>query len=621
MKPYGFMITRLALTGPGVEDAELRFHGGLNVITGPSDTGKTFAFECIDFMLGAHQPPKKIPEAEEYDSVCLDIHDHQTNSEISLTRSLKGGPFKLNIEGEEKILGDKHKADDEDTASQFLLKLSNLQGKLIRKNANGQTRSFSFRDMAHLSVISEEEIIKNRSPILTGQFIKETEEKSAYSLLLSGLDSSSSVEVPDPKEIKKRFEAKEELLEEVIANTKSKIEEIKIDIDLPDLSKQLERLEHSIKECKESLNEINESAAPLEEIRRTVWEKLNKTESRLGVLYELQSRFSLLHEQYHSDMLRLQAITESGMRLGEMCLERCPVCGALADDQDRNYQECQTDPVAVAKSCASEVSKIKGLISDLELTQDDIQREVNELISTKSQYQDELKDASLNLKDHLEPRINDAINNLHTYQERKEQILKAIYLYDQLKDLQELHNNLREEVPERVGKPAFANLGTRYFEKFAKAVQERLKAWNFPNIDKVTFDEKNWDIVISGRSRSSHGKGVRAITHAAFTLSLLRYCLDNDLPHSGVVVIDSPLVVYRQPDADEKNFSSDVKLAFYYDLSQSYQDSQVIIIENDAPPDDLNPVNPINIIRFTGMDMGRRGFIPVLGQFEKETSQ
>lgn len=617
MKHQGFMITRLALTGPKVEDAELQFRRGLNVITGPSDTGKTFAFQCIDFMLGAGKAPKSIPEARGYDSVSLDIRDYETNRDISLTRSLSGGQFKLNDEGKERVLKEKHVANDDKSASQYYLNLSDLQAKRIRKNENGETVSFSFRKMAHLSVISEEDVIKNISPILSGQRSTATEEKSAFNLLISGSDDSSIVAIPDPKEVKKRFEAKEEVLGELIAKQKLKIQELQVDADLPDLIEQLDRLEQLINECTESLNEMEESTALLEEIRSEAWARLKPVESRIDFLFELQARFSLLNDQYHSDMLRLQAIEESSIRLDEMSLEHCPVCGALSKNQDPNYQEYQTDPLSVAESCASEVSKIKGLISDLELTRGDIKREINELNSKKSHYQDELKIASLNLQDHLNTRINHAINNLNTHQERKEHILKAISQYEQLRELEKLQNDLQKESSEKREKPKFTLPDNHYLEEFAKAVQERLKAWKFPYLDRVTFDGNAYDIVISGRPRSSHGKGVRAVTHAAFTLSLLRYCLDNDLPHSGVVVIDSPLVVYRQPDADEESFSSDVKLAFYYDLSQSFLDSQVIIIENDAPPDDLVSTNSANIIQFTGTSQGRYGFIPTQRQFDK----
>jgi len=90
MTQIGFRIRRLALTGPGMQDAELFFEDGLNVISGPSDTGKTFAFQCIDFMLGASTPPKSIPEAAGYDTLQLDIHDCRLDRELSLSRSLKG---------------------------------------------------------------------------------------------------------------------------------------------------------------------------------------------------------------------------------------------------------------------------------------------------------------------------------------------------------------------------------------------------------------------------------------------------------------------------------------------------------------------------------------------------
>ena len=63
----------MALTGPGKEPAEVTFRRGLNVIAGPSDTGKSFIAQCIDYALGSGDPPKEIPEAEGYSSVALQI--------------------------------------------------------------------------------------------------------------------------------------------------------------------------------------------------------------------------------------------------------------------------------------------------------------------------------------------------------------------------------------------------------------------------------------------------------------------------------------------------------------------------------------------------------------------
>jgi hypothetical protein len=76
--------------------------------------------------------------------------------------------------------------------------------------------------------------------------------------------------------------------------------------------------------------------------------------------------------------------------------------------------------------------------------------------------------------------------------------------------------------------------------------------------------------------------------------------------------VDSPLVVYRQACLDfdpiDKDFSTDVKGAFYRSLSASVG-IQVIICENDDPPADLKA----NIIHFMKTNEGRYGFIPNVG--------
>lgn len=611
MSQTGFMINRLALTGPGRMDAELSFRNGLNVITGPSDTGKTFVFKCIDFMLGASTPPKEIPQSEGYDTIRLELQDCKNESTFSLIRSLKGGPFKFRIDGKnEKVLKEKHKAGDDETLSYWLLGLTGLQDKRLLKKKTGETRSFSFRDMAHLSLISEEEIIKETSPIFSGQRTDITVEKSIFRLLLSGTDDSSIVQAPDTKEIRKRFEAKSEVLEDLIEKTKKKIEESQNDNDSQALDEQLRRLDSSICQLTESLNEEKEAAEVFETTRRTKWTDLTKMKSRLEVLSELQTRFLLLHEQYESDIRRLDAISESGQRLDEMRLEYCPVCGAPADSHDQEHQECQTDPLAIAQSCSFEVAKIKSLIADLKKTRDDVQDEIREIETAKLQTEKELYQANTHLQEQLNPRIKSTLQELHSLQVRRESVKKTISLFEQMSEYEEIRNGFQEQIPEKSEKVNFSETSDRYLENFSKEVQKRLKKWGFPNLDRVTFDKSDWDVIISGQPRKSHGKGVRAVTHAAFTLSLLRYCRDKRLPHSGSIILDSPLVVYREPDAGEESFSQDVKSSFFHDLADSFQDSQVIIIENDPPPDDLESNKNANIIRFTGTNTGRSGFIP-----------
>ncbi|MCY1364447.1 hypothetical protein D9M69_512480 [compost metagenome] len=100
------------------------------------------------------------------------------------------------------------------------------------------------------------------------------------------------------------------------------------------------------------------------------------------------------------------------------------------------------------------------------------------------------------------------------------------------------------------------------------------------------FDPKTRDLVIAGKSRSAFGKGLRAITHAAFTLGLLAYCRGLKTPHTGFVVLDSPLLAYREPDGNEDDLTgTDLQEQFYSYLELLPEDRQVIVVENTDPPE------------------------------------
>ncbi len=92
-----------------------------------------------------------------------------------------------------------------------------------------------------------------------------------------------------------------------------------------------------------------------------------------------------------------------------------------------------------------------------------------------------------------------------------------------------------------------------------KEVEALLKAWHFPDLDRVSFSENDQDVAISGRARKSHGEGGRAITRAAFNLALLHLCVEDQRPFPNFVLIDSPLLVYEEPDVDESSFPQDIE--------------------------------------------------------------
>lgn len=605
----GFRLRRLTLTGRGVPNADVQFNEGLNVVSGPSDTGKTFIVQCIDFMLGGSDMPKSIPESERYETVRLALNLPGREDEVVLERSIQGGNFKLVSEGQvDRTLSAKHSADDKDSVSRYLLGLSGLTGKKVRKNKQGVTREVSFRDLARLILVDEETVISETSPILTGQYTTSTAESAVFRLLLTGVDDSSLISSEDPKVAKGRQAGKVEVLELLLNQTKGRMAELHLPGDVKVWQDQLTQVESLYEAAQKELAVEQQNAALLEGKRRLELSGLRELESRSGVLRELQRRFVLLEQQYLSDLRRLESIAEASARLGQMNEERCPMCGALAEHQEHEHQKADAAPEDVAQSCFAEAAKIRSLISDLHLTRDDNDKEIVRLNNQCESARERVRAVSAELTEVLKPRVEIALLRLRESQTTRDTYRRAVELNGRAHELQGLLSDLGNLTATKELELATARVRADEAEGFSQEVESLLRAWHFPGLDRVTFSEGDQDIVISGRKRASHGKGVRAIAHAAFNLALLRSCLKREMPHPGFVLIDSPLVVYREPDTDEGGFSNDVKDAFYRSIADDFRVAQVIIFENEDPPSDLS--SEATVIRFTGASHGRQGFIP-----------
>ncbi len=605
----GFQIRRLTLVGRGVPNAEVQFHEGLNVVSGPSDTGKTFIVQCIDYMLGGNDLPESIPEAAQYETVRLTLNVSDKDDEVILERSIRGGIFRLISPGKaDQNLSAKHSAGSKDSVSQYLLGLSGLSEKKVRTNKQGKTREVSFRDLARLVIVDEETIISKTSPVLTGQYTTGTAESAVFRLLLTGIDDSSLIFSEDPKVAKGRQAGKVEMLDLLLNQTKGRMAEMQLPGDAQTWHGQLTKIEELFVAAQNELAVEQQNAADLEGRRRVELNELRQFESRSGVLRELQRRFALLEQQYLSDLRRLESIAEAGARLGQMQEERCPVCGANAEHQEHEHQKAEAAPEDVAQSCLAEAAKIKLLISDLQLTRADNEREIARLDDLCIQVKERVRAVATQLTEMLKPRIEIALLRLRESQTNRDAYRRGLELHGRVNELQGLLAEFGITVPVKDAELDSARVRSDEAETFSKEVETLLRAWHFPNLDRVTFSEGDQDIVISGRTRASHGKGVRAIAHAAFNLALLIFCIKRELPHPGFVLIDSPLVVYREPDTDESGFSHDVKDAFYRSIADGFRATQVIIFENEDPPSDLG--TDANIVRFTGVSHGRQGFIP-----------
>ena len=154
---------------------------------------------------------------------------------------------------------------------------------------------------------------------------------------------------------------------------------------------------------------------------------------------------------------------------------------------------------------------------------------------------------------------------------------------------------------------------------FGKTVREILEIWRFPRATEALFDLQTSDVTVGGKERKDSGKGVRAILHAAVNVALLIYCRERDLPHPGFIVLDTPLLTYREPlrsrhgelSGDEVEIKqTHLATHFYNHLASLEGTGQFVVIENADPPTDL--IKAPNIETFTANPKsGRYGLFPL----------
>lgn len=151
-------------------------------------------------------------------------------------------------------------------------------------------------------------------------------------------------------------------------------------------------------------------------------------------------------------------------------------------------------------------------------------------------------------------------------------------------------------------------------QKLNKEIEAILRAWAWPGEVRVEFDPKEFDIKVDGKPRQSHGKGVRAILHAAFIFGLLNYCAARGLPHPGFVVLDLPLTTYKQGQVASKDDAVDptIENHFWASLTSVPKTVQIVVIDNKEPPQAVaTSVAYTFFAGPNGTSEQRKGFIPV----------
>lgn len=610
----------LRFSGPNVEPMVLEFGEGLNIIYGASDTGKSLTAKIILYMLSASSSLPDVGEISRYTGAWLGAA--LGGRDVTLFRSTRGGPFSLYpglvseaATGIGAVFDDKAAVGRTDTISHLLLSSIGLDGRVVVRDANGKKDNLHLRQLAPYIVVSEEQIISERSPVLySGSRTERTFESNLFRLLLTGADDVDMVQVDKPSERRVAKAAKLEIVEEMIQQIEAELGE-----KAPTRSgaeQQLARLTATLESVFEGLKEHQRQLDDAILERRALMDKKGEYESRLQELMVTISRFERLDHVYRSDLDRLQSLEEGGYMLVAMAGMECPVCGAPPEAHRHEHEAMEIE--TAYRAAAAEASKIEIERRELSQTLALLNADASGLSSRLNTIGTSLGEIEAEIN-RLRPLEADARQSYDQLWSKRSALEKIIDAHSRLEKLVARRNEIKRQPTKREGGKLAVGPDATTTYAFGEVVAEVLRAWKFPGADKAQFDREILDIAIGGKARSAHGKGVRALLHSAFNVALLIFCHRNDLPHSGLLVLDTPLLTYREPMTSRHGSLSDdeeiiraaaVSEHFYKHLASLKDIAQFIVLENADPPDSSYSIARIETFtRVIGQ--GRYGLFPV----------
>lgn len=520
-----YIITRLRLVSDTKPNAEIELKRGLNVIYGPTNTGKSYIYECLNYMLGSSQPPKNISEARDYNYILLEIM-LSNNEYYTLKRDMKGGNclcYKSSLDNINQAtkyekLSKKHSDKNENNISAFFLCLNKIKGKKIIKNKYGGSRGLSYRDIVRYIMINETIITTDQSLILSQNKPSNTAEKSALEFIVTGNDASIISDLSKDKisNMKGRIEAIERLIEE-LGDTGV--------LNQEELVTQIDKVDSSISSISSEYILLSNEYSLLFSQRNDMENQLLTLNAQLKTNHELLFRSSILKAQYKSDRSRLEATIEACNMLpvetAQMSI--CPLCNSLIS----NKIEIEDVDMTI-ESCNSEIRKIEILQIEQSESNDLICAECKALDNRVINTSAKLDELIRLIENEYITKIQEYSNNITELNNKKSSLQKQLFIIEQIKKFEDIKAGYFNQIPTAQTTAVISGLTTANMEVVSQSIKAILEDCKYPNITNVSYSEGKSDFVISGEDRNLDGKGLRAITYLSFILSLQKVLLDKD---------------------------------------------------------------------------------------------
>ena len=598
-----FYIQKLVVTGSGKEPSVIDFCSGLNLIVGPSNTGKSYVLECIDYLFGFEEKknkPYRFDKGLGYD--CFKLYTKTANGTVIFERKLDSTKISIsgtdhNFEHGEYSTGGTGKKRIRDI---WLQMMGIDEEHKIYSSQAGKKQAFTWRSILHIFFVKQDDVSRT-SPLLLkpSNYYSDTASKWALLFMISGKDADTD-ETPESKEIRKaKRTAVISYMKDTVKRLSLREKEL---MEAPignalDFQSESERI---LAEIEETQSQINASLTNSKKLMEEIY--LNN--GKLTECETISDRFSSLRSQYRSDIGRLTFIIEGEKGKTDLPVNStCPFCdNKIATHENVSYVE----------AARAELSHIRVHLTDLEKAETDVNTESREIKARVASLEEEKERTDAFISDTLKPRISGLKQTLENYR-------RAIEIANEISIIRREENQLKAELFEKEtegdGLTLKYDYRQYYDHEIIAAFEDRLvnilKSCRYEGYSSARFSLETFDLEINGRSKSvAHGGGYCGLLNTVVALALLEYLCDKGTYAPGMLVIDSPVSQLSESEYKEK--SETMKTSLFKYLLENHDSGQVIMIEQKEKMPDFkyDEYENVKVIEFTkNKEHGRYGFL------------
>ncbi len=344
--------------------------------------------------------------------------------------------------------------------------------------------------------------------------------------------------------------------------------------------------------------------------------------SRLAERETIAERFSVLRNQYQSDIERLTFVIDGNLAHTALPKrERCPFCDGAIQSKDN---------VSYIDASRAELKHIRIHLTELEKAERDVSKEMSALQARVSGLEEQKRQIDAEVTSTLTPRLA----------ELKEKLRLFRYIIEINKELDVIQNEERglnadlferenEEEPTDVKHDINQFFDLETVQAFQEKLIEILQACHYQGAGSARLNMETFDLEVGGRAKAiSNGGGYCGFLNTVVALAMIEFLEEQGAYTPGLLVVDSPMTQLSESEYKNKQDTLISGLLNYLlgiyrkDIGAARTSAEQIIIfeHKDRMPtlvDKLGDAQHAKVIEFTqDKEHGRYGFLD--GVFEYE---